>query len=103
MSDHFELSAGAELASPSGQIEDGGVMMLFTRLFEGLTKTHAPQAVSKALSINCDFVNAAQAGETLSGRAQVTRATRSVMFMSAEIKQGERFIATANAVYKILP
>lgn len=103
MTDHFELSAGAELANASGQIEDGGVMTLFTRLFEGLTKAQAPQAVSKALSINCDFVNAVPSGETLSGRAQVTRATRSVMFMSAEIKAGECFVATANAVYKLLP
>lgn len=102
MTDHFELSAGAELAEPSGLIGDGGVMTLFTKLFEGLTKAHAPQAVGRALSINCDFVGATEAGETLTGQAQVTRATRSVMFMSAEIKAGSRFIATANAVYKLL-
>ncbi|MGB5092258.1 MAG: hotdog domain-containing protein [Parvibaculum sp.] len=102
MTDRFELSAGADIAGPSGQIDDGGVMTLFTRLFEGLTKAHAPDAVSRALSINCDFVGPIEPGETLTGQAQVTRATRSVMFMSAEIKAGSRFIATANAVYKLL-
>lgn len=99
MTDRFELSVGAE---PSGLIGDGGVMTLFSRLFEGLTKVHAPDTASRALSINCDFLGQIEAGETLTGQALVTRATRSVMFMSAEIKAGQRFIATANAVYKLL-
>ncbi|MBI1261924.1 MAG: hypothetical protein GC184_09380 [Rhizobiales bacterium] len=104
MSARFEITADvADLTQGDQPVSDSTVMGLFTKLFEGLALSQAPDAKVRPLSINCDFVNQADGDVALSGSAVVTRATRSVMFMSAEIKTGERFIATATAVYKTLP
>jgi acyl-coenzyme A thioesterase PaaI-like protein len=53
------------------------------------------------LSLNCDFVSAGEPGERVEGRAIVTRATRSVMFMSGTLTVGERVLMTATGVYAV--
>lgn len=104
MRERFEIIVNAaEMTHGVFPMRDAAVMGFFTQLFEGLALSKAPDAKARPLSINCDFVNLVDEDAVLSGTAIVTRATRSVMFMSAEIKAGAGFVATATAVYKILP
>jgi acyl-coenzyme A thioesterase PaaI-like protein len=52
------------------------------------------------LSVNADVIRAiAQAGQVEIG-AEITRASRTVIFVSAQIKQGDQAIMTLTALYK---
>jgi acyl-coenzyme A thioesterase PaaI-like protein len=84
----------------------GGMMMSLMAIVMGETTQRAAaardaSAVTRPLSLNCDFVSAGEPGERVEGRAIVTRATRSVMFMSGTLTVGERVLMTATGVYAV--
>lgn len=65
------------------------------------TNEKQPGARVNPLSLNCDFVSAGETGETVEGVAEVTRATRTVLFISGELRAGARILMTATGVYSI--
>ena len=84
----------------------GGMMMTLAAIVLADVATEAarakePQAEVRALSLNCDFVSAGEKGETITGHAEVTRATRTVLFISGELRAGDRILMTATGVYAI--
>jgi acyl-coenzyme A thioesterase PaaI-like protein len=84
----------------------GGMMMSLASIVLGEIAREAAAgaeagADARPLSINCDFVSAGTAGERVEGRAHVTRATRTVLFVSGDLKVGERVLMTATGVYAI--
>ena len=84
----------------------GGMMMSLMSIVMGEvagTTAAAKDASAKAraLSVNCDFVSAGETGERIEGRAVVTRATRSVMFLSGTLSVGARVLMTATGVFAI--
>lgn len=84
----------------------GGMMMSLVSIVMGevANRTTAAKEAgtsAKPLSLNCDFVSAGETGERVEGRAVVTRATRSVMFISGTLKVGERLLMSATGVYGI--
>lgn len=84
----------------------GGMMMTLAAIVMGEV-AHASAnrtdggGEARPLSLNCDFVSAGEAGERVEGRAQVTRATKSVLFMSGNLKVGDRILMTATGVYAL--
>ncbi len=84
----------------------GGMMMSLVSIVMGevASRTAAAKEAgsgAKPLSLNCDFVSAGETGERVEGRAIVTRATRSVMFISGTLKVGDRLLMSATGVYGI--
>lgn len=83
----------------------GGMMMSLASIVMGETANLAVAAqdgaTARPLSLNCDFVSAGEPGERVEGRAEVTRATRSVLFISGELRVGGRILMTATGVYAI--
>jgi acyl-coenzyme A thioesterase PaaI-like protein len=84
----------------------GGMMMALAAIMLGqvakeTARAKAPDADVKPLSLNCDFVSAGEKGEKVEGRADVTRATRTVLFISGELRVGTRILMTATGVYAI--
>ena len=84
----------------------GGMMMTLASIVLGDVAREAaqekqPGARVNPLSLNCDFVSAGEKGETIEGRAEVTRATRTVLFISGDLRAGERILMTATGVYSI--
>ena len=63
--------------------------------------TRADGVRVKTLSLNCDFVSAGEIGEVVTGEARVTRATRSVLFLSGTFTVAERILMTASGIYGI--
>ena len=55
------------------------------------------------VQIGCNFIAGARAGETLQGRAQVERVTRTMSFTAGRLFVGDRLIATATAVFRNPP
>jgi acyl-CoA thioesterase FadM len=54
------------------------------------------------VSLTCDFVGPAKLGETLAARVRVTRRTRTMVFLSCDICIGERPVAVATGLWKIV-
>lgn len=75
----------------------GGMMMSLASIVMG----EVAGGAARPLSVNCDFVSAGEPDERVEGRAQVTRATRSVLFISGELRVGSRVLMTATGVYAI--
>jgi len=84
----------------------GGMMMTLASVVLGEAAKSAaekgePGADARVLSLNCDFVSAGERGERVEGRATITRATRSVLFMACELRVGSRILMSATGVYAI--
>ena len=84
----------------------GGMMMTLASMVLGdvagaAAARNGPDAEARVLSLNCDFVSAGAKGEQITGRAHVTRATRTVLFISGELRVGERILMSATGVYAI--
>lgn len=84
----------------------GGMMMTLASIVLGAVAKEtaaekSPGATVRPLSLNCDFVSAGEKGDRVEGRAEVTRATRTVLFISGELRVGERMLMTATGVYAI--
>ncbi|MGB5949557.1 MAG: PaaI family thioesterase [Parvibaculum sp.] len=84
----------------------GGMMMTLASIVLGEVARSAAQARDagadvRLLSINCDFVSAGERGERIEGRAEVTRATKSVLFISGDLRVGPRMLMTASGVYAV--
>jgi acyl-coenzyme A thioesterase PaaI-like protein len=54
------------------------------------------------VQFDTQFVDAAKIGEILLSRPRVIRSTRSLIFMTTELTAGERCVAMASGVFKVM-
>src|SRR5213080_1659860 len=81
----------------------GGVLMTFADRTCGMSARVASGRPTLAtIQMDTHFVEAGKIGETLTSKPRVVRSTRSLIFVSTEVRVGERCIAMANGVFKIL-
>jgi acyl-coenzyme A thioesterase PaaI-like protein len=81
----------------------GGVLMTFADRTCGMSARFASDRPTLAtIQMDTHFVEAGKIGEILTSKPRVVRSTRSLIFVSTEVKVGERCIAMANGVFKIL-
>src|ERR1700761_1585366 len=84
-------------------VVQGGLLMTFADRACGM----AARAVSgrptmATVQLDVHFIDAGKIGETLIARPRVIRTTRSLVFVTVEVKAEDRTIITANGVFKIL-
>ena len=80
----------------------GGVLMTFADIAMSQTSRAATGAEScSTVSLSCDFIGPGKLGDVLEARVRVTRRTRTMVFLSAEIVCGERMLGTATGLWKI--
>ena len=81
----------------------GGVLMTFADRSSGMTARYVSGRPTLAtVQMDTHFVDSAKIGEILVSKPRVVRATRSLIFTSAEITADKRCIAMASGVFKIL-
>jgi acyl-coenzyme A thioesterase PaaI-like protein len=81
----------------------GGALMTFADRALGMTARVATQATRTAtVQMDVHFIDAVHIGEIVEVSPKVVRATRQLMFMTAELVVGERVVATANGIWKKL-
>jgi acyl-coenzyme A thioesterase PaaI-like protein len=84
-------------------VVQGGMLMTFADVAMGRTSRYAngqrPQAT---VQLDVHFIDAVRIGEFVEAHCAVVRRTRALMFMSAELKVGDRVVATAKGLWKIL-
>jgi acyl-coenzyme A thioesterase PaaI-like protein len=84
-------------------VVQGGVLMTFADRSSGMTARFVSGKTSLAtVQFDTQFVDAAKIGEILISKPRVVRATRSLIFMTTELTAGERCVAMASGVFKIM-
>jgi acyl-coenzyme A thioesterase PaaI-like protein len=87
----------------SGSVH-GGLLMTFADIAMSRTSRLASGAKScSTVSLSCDFAGAGKLGDVIEIHVRVTRRTRTLMFMSSEMKAGDRVLMAAQGLWKILP
>ena len=98
----FELAIEPRHMNGADRLHGGMTMSLASIVLGEVAKAATGGAAIQPLSLNCDFVAAGELGETVSAAAEVTRRTRTVIFLSAVLSVGERTLMTASGVYRIV-
>jgi acyl-coenzyme A thioesterase PaaI-like protein len=81
----------------------GGLLMTFADRACGMAARFVSGRPTMAtVQLDVHFVDSGKIGETLMTRPRVIRTTRSLVFVTTEVKANERTIVTANGVFKIL-
>ncbi len=79
----------------------GGMMMSFA----AMALRHAAEADAgrpvEALSVNCDFVGPGKPGTVAEAETEVTRRTRTVVFLNAAVVSGDDTLMVATGVFRI--
>jgi acyl-coenzyme A thioesterase PaaI-like protein len=81
----------------------GGLLMTFADRTCGMTARYVSGRPTLAtVQMDTHFVDSGKIGEILMSKPRVVRATRSLIFLTTEVTAGERCIAMASGVFKIL-
>ena len=81
----------------------GGMAMALADIVMGRTVRDALDGGrALTISLSCDIVTPAKAGERITGRATITKRTRTIVFISGELKVADRTVLTATGIWKIL-
>jgi len=81
----------------------GGVLMTFADRTSGMTARYVSGRTTLAtVQMDTHFVDSGKIGEILLSKPRVVRATPSLIFTTTEVTAGDRCIAMASGVFKIL-
>ena len=83
-------------------IVHGGMLMTFADSVLATAVFRATKGVALTVRLNSDFLSVARPGDWLEGTARVTRATRSVVFCTAEIYVGTKAVMQATGIFKLM-
>ncbi len=84
-------------------IVHGGMLMSFADQAMGMTAMRATGGKPHVtIELNVQFIGAVRAGDFVEAHCDVTRLTRSLIFMQAKLRVGEHIAAAASGIWKIL-
>lgn len=98
----YALHVESKHMNSSGSLH-GGVLMTFA----DIAMSQTSRAVSGAstcttVSLSCDFTGPGKLGDVIIAQVRVTRQTRTMVFLAAELVCGERTLGVATGLWKIL-
>jgi uncharacterized protein (TIGR00369 family) len=97
----FALPVTEKHLNSAGSVH-GGMLMTFADIAMSQTSRAVSGAAScSTVSLTCDFVGPGKLGEILEARVRLTRRTRTMVFLSADVVCGTRVIAVATGLWKI--
>jgi uncharacterized protein (TIGR00369 family) len=80
----------------------GGVLMTFADIAMSQTSRAASGASTcTTVSLTCDFTGPGKLGDVIVACVRVTRRTRTMIFLAAELICGERMLGVATGLWKI--
>jgi acyl-coenzyme A thioesterase PaaI-like protein len=85
-----------------GMVQGGLLMTFADRACGMVARIVSGRPTMATVQLDVHFVDAGKIGEVLIARPRVLRTTRSLVFVTAEVKANDRTIITANGVFKIL-
>src|SRR5579871_6163204 len=98
----FALLVADKHMNGSGSLH-GGVLMTLADIAMSQTARAASGAEScSTVALTCDFVGPGKLGDVIEARVRLTRQTRTMIFLSAELVCGDRPVAAATGLWKIV-
>ena len=84
-------------------ITHGGFISAFVDAGAG-TAAHrsADQSPCVTISLDLKFISAVRLGQELYGKTKIQKKTKSMVFLTCELTAGNKIVATASGVWKIL-
>jgi uncharacterized protein (TIGR00369 family) len=80
----------------------GGMLMSLADVSMSRTSRDTTKAEScSTVALSCDFLAPGRLGDVIESRVRVTRRTRTLVFLSAEVSAGGRLLLTASGVWKL--
>lgn len=99
----FALRAEQRHCNRSGTVH-GGLLMTMADLMLCVTATHdLPGERAITVAFNASFLAAGRLGDVIAASGEVTRRTRSLVFVQGRIASGDRVLMTCDAVVKRAP
>lgn len=107
---HRSGQAGPEFCFPTDArhhnlrgVLQGGALMTFADRLLGMTTRMATLAPRTAtMQLDVQFIDAVQIGEIVHARPKLLRATRNTAFLRTDLTAGDRIVATAQGMWKLL-
>lgn len=98
----FALVVAEKHMNGSGSLH-GGVLMTLADIAMSQTSRAISDAKScSTVALTCDFVGPGKLGDVIEARVRVTRQTRTLIFLSADIVCAGRPVAVATGLWKIV-
>jgi uncharacterized protein (TIGR00369 family) len=80
----------------------GGVLMTFADIAMSQTsRAVSGAATCSTVSLTCDFTGPGKLGDVIVARVRVTRQTRTMVFLAAELVCGERVLGVVTGLWKV--
>jgi uncharacterized protein (TIGR00369 family) len=85
----------------AGTVHGGMLMSLADIAMSRAARDGTDAQNSSTVSLSCDFVGPGKLADVIEARVRVTRRTRTIVFLSAEILSAGRTLLVASGVWKI--
>lgn len=98
----FALMPEAKQLNGGGALH-GGFLMTMADNILGMTAHEAIDGkMAATVTLNTDFLSAGTPDAPIFGQATVTRATRSLIFVSGDLSQNDRVLMSASGIWKVI-
>jgi uncharacterized protein (TIGR00369 family) len=98
----FAFAVADKHMNGSGSVHGGMLMSFLDTAMSRTSRLDIGAKSCSTVSLNCDFVGPGKLGDVIEARVRVTRRTRTMAFVSAELVAGDRTLAVATGLWKIL-
>jgi uncharacterized protein (TIGR00369 family) len=98
----FAFAVSDKHMNGSGSVHGGMLMSFLDTAMSRTSRLDIGAQSCSTVSLNCDFVGPGKLGDVIEARVRVTRRTRTMAFVSAELVAGDRTLAVATGLWKIL-
>jgi acyl-coenzyme A thioesterase PaaI-like protein len=98
---HFAFLPEQKHMNGSGAVH-GGMLMTFADVSMSQAARSVFDGVGcNTVSLSCDFVSPGKLGELIESHVRVTRKTRTMVFISAEVTSGDKPLLVATGLWKV--
>ena len=85
----------------SGSVH-GGMLMAFLDISMSRTsRLETDASTCSTISLTCDFLAPGRLGDVIESHVRISRRSRTMVFMAAEARAGDRLLITAQGVWKV--
>ena len=98
----FAFVPEAKHLNGGGALHGGLLMTLADNVLGTVAHSRLEGKVASTVTLNVDFLAGGDLSAPVRGGAQITRATRSLLFVSGALTQGDRMLVTATGIWKVI-
>lgn len=98
----FAFLPGPKHLNGGGALHGGFLMTIADNVLGFTAHEQTEGRIASTVTLNTDFLAGGVADQPLWGRAQITRKTRSLIFVGGDLSQNGKLLMTATGIWKII-